>query len=128
MERLCRRCHRRVVISAAEYDVFEQMHYVCFHYEFEHREFDVDEECDAGGCPSAPIGSGKRAVIETARALAIESASDAPWSNPMLHEYLDALAGWIEDSEGYYLNNRRTPPQNGWEVINDALRAATTYE
>jgi hypothetical protein len=46
----------------------------------------------------------------------------------MLHEYLDALAGWIEDSEVYYLNNLRTPPRNGWEVINDALRAATTHE
>jgi hypothetical protein len=78
MELLCRRCHRRVAVSAAEYDIFEQMHYVCFHYEFEHGEFDVDEECDAGGCPSAPFGSGKRAVVETARALAIESASGTP--------------------------------------------------
>jgi hypothetical protein len=32
--------------------VFEQMHYVCFHYEFEHDPTDVDEECGAGGCPS----------------------------------------------------------------------------
>ncbi len=125
MELLCRRCHRRVAVSAAEYDIFEQMHYVCFHYEFEHGEFDVDEECDAGGCPSAPFGSGKRAVVETARALAIESASGTPWSNPTLHEYLEALAGWIEDSEGHY---PRHPPQNGWEVVNDALRAATVYE
>jgi len=28
------------------------MHYVCFHYEFEHDPFDPDEECKAGGCPS----------------------------------------------------------------------------
>ena len=32
-----------------QYDVFEQMHYVCFHYEFEHDPFDPDEECTAGG-------------------------------------------------------------------------------
>jgi hypothetical protein len=104
------------------------MHYVCFHYEFEHGEFDVDEECTAGGCPSAPIGQGKGAVIEKARSLAIESASNEPWANPTLHQYLEALAGWLEDSDGYYLNHRKTPPQNGWEVINDALRAATIYE
>jgi hypothetical protein len=35
--------------------VFEQMHYVCFHYEFEHDPYDPDEECAAGGCPSAAI-------------------------------------------------------------------------
>lgn len=28
------------------------MHYVCFHYEFEHGDIDVDMECSAGGCPS----------------------------------------------------------------------------
>ncbi|MFD6444372.1 hypothetical protein ACFWEJ_04680 [Promicromonospora sp. NPDC060204] len=114
-----------MAVSAAEYDVFEQMHYVCFHYEFEHGEFDVDEECDAGGCPSAPLSSGKHAVVETARALAIESASDVPWHNPTLHKYLEALAGWIENSDGHY---PRHPPRNGWEVIDDALRAATLYE
>lgn len=53
---LCRRCGRLVVLEAERFfDVFEQMHYVCFHYEFEHDPYDVDEECSAGGCPSAFI-------------------------------------------------------------------------
>ena len=53
---LCRRCGRPVVLEAERFfDVFEQMHYVCFHYEFEHDPYDVDEECVAGGCPSAFI-------------------------------------------------------------------------
>ncbi len=30
------------------------MHYVCFHFEFEHRG-DPDVECSAGGCPAAGI-------------------------------------------------------------------------
>lgn len=34
--------------------MFEQMHYVCFHFEFEHRA-DPDVECSAGGCPAAGI-------------------------------------------------------------------------
>jgi hypothetical protein len=31
------------------------MHYVCFHFEFEHMGFDPDDECDAPDCPSAPF-------------------------------------------------------------------------
>ncbi|WP_189668819.1 DUF7660 family protein [Promicromonospora soli] len=128
MELMCRRSHRPVRVSAAQFDVFEQMHYVCFHYEFEHDAFDVDEECSAGGCPSATIATGRGIVIGTARALAIESASDAPWANPTVHEYLEAFARWLEDSDGYYINQGRVPPGSGWEVVNDGLRAATTYE
>lgn len=50
------RCGKPVEASAAQYDVFEQMHYICFHYEFEHLG-DPDVECNAGGCPAAGIGS-----------------------------------------------------------------------
>ncbi len=54
-ERLCRRCRRPVVVYADQYEhVFERMHYVCFHYEYEH-EGDLDEECWAGGCPSQTV-------------------------------------------------------------------------
>jgi len=52
---VCRRCGRPVVLEADRYEVFEQMHYVCFHYEFEHDPADPDEACGAGGCPSAAI-------------------------------------------------------------------------
>ena len=51
---LCVRCGKPVEFEAERYDVFEKMHYVCFHYEFEH-EGDPDVECVAGGCPSAAI-------------------------------------------------------------------------
>lgn len=49
----CRRCRRPV--AASDFALFEQMHYVCFHYEFEHDPADVDSECKAGGCPSANV-------------------------------------------------------------------------
>lgn len=42
-------------VSRDQYDVFEHMHYVCFHYAFEHDLADLDEECTAGGCPSAAV-------------------------------------------------------------------------
>lgn len=51
--RECRRCGQRV--ATEDYDLFEQMHYVCFHYEFEHGDVDVDVACSAGGCPSERV-------------------------------------------------------------------------
>jgi hypothetical protein len=104
------------------------MHYVCFHYEFEHGETDVDAECAAGGCPSAALTGGRDNLIATARELAGDAAKGAPWTNDTLHAYLEALSAWLEDSAGYYKNSRRVPPGNGWEVMKDALRAATLYE
>jgi|GEM_PF-4075074 len=54
-DRICRRCDRKLE-SELYSDVFEHMHYVCFHYEFEHGDVDVDLECGAGGCPSRNAG------------------------------------------------------------------------
>lgn len=70
----CRRCGRPVRVSASQFDVFEQMHYVCFHYEFEHGEYDVDEECTAGGCPSAVLTKGRSATS------ALRHTEDSSWS------------------------------------------------
>jgi hypothetical protein len=44
-----------VVVEADRFATFEQMHYVCIHYEFEHDPIDPDEECAAGGCPFAAL-------------------------------------------------------------------------
>ncbi len=57
---VCRHCGRLVGISADQFEVFERMHYSCFHYMFEHDPFDPDEECTAGGCPSASIAPNQR--------------------------------------------------------------------
>lgn len=57
----CQRCGKPVVASAADYDVFEHMHYVCFHYEFEHPG-DPDTECVAGGCPASGVSLPSRLV------------------------------------------------------------------
>lgn len=124
----CRRCHQPVRVSAPQFDVFEQMHYVCFHYEFEHGGYDVDEECSAGGCPSVSLAGGRDAVIATAQRLSIEVATGAAWRNTELHSFLEAFAAWLEDADGYHLNRKEVPPGNGWEVVNDALQAATIYE
>jgi hypothetical protein len=117
-----------VRVGAENFELFEHMHYMCFHYEFEHRDVDVDEECSSAGCPSASLADGRDKVIQTAGELALEAASGAPWENSMTHEYLEAFAAWLSDSGGYSANPGRVPPGNGWDVVVDALRAARNYE
>ena len=56
-ELICVRCGLEVRVNRESYEIFERMHWVCFHFEFEHMGFDPDEECDAPGCPSTPFNS-----------------------------------------------------------------------
>lgn len=51
----CAECGEQVLVSAKWFATFEHMHWTCFHYVFEHGDFDRDEECIAGGCPSAAV-------------------------------------------------------------------------
>jgi hypothetical protein len=71
------------------------MHYVCFHYEFEQCDTDVDAECAAGGCPSVSLAGNRDKVIATARELATDAAKGAPWTNATVYDYLEALGAWL---------------------------------
>jgi hypothetical protein len=51
----CVRFRRPVVRSRDAYNVYEKMHWVCFHYEFEHGDCDVDAACRDPACPSEMI-------------------------------------------------------------------------
>jgi hypothetical protein len=124
----CERCGRQVGVSAAEYETFERMHYVCFHYEFEHDPVDPDQECEAGGCPSGALGGGRDTVTSTARRLSAEATGGPIWENDTLGTYLEAMAAWLDDCDGYYMDQHRVRPSNVWVIINDALGAATRYE
>src|ERR1700733_10579679 len=53
----CVRCGLEVRVNRDSFEIFERMHWVCFHFEFEHMGFDPDEECDAPDCPSSPFNS-----------------------------------------------------------------------
>lgn len=44
----CVRCHRPVK-NERDYELFEKMHWVCFHLEFEH-DTDPDEPCGDPSC------------------------------------------------------------------------------
>src|SRR5882757_4864722 len=105
---ICRRCRRPVRVSRNYYETFERMHYVCFHYEFEHdlsnQDTDPDEDCGVPGCPSAPAVRHSDRLAASVRALLADWSEGQPanWDNYTLPEYLESLAGWLEDCAGYY--------------------------
>jgi hypothetical protein len=51
------------------------------------------------------------------------------WENQDLAAFLEALAAWIDDADGWYSNAGQELPANGdWRFFARALRAATVYE
>lgn len=51
------------------------------------------------------------------------------WTNKTLLEYLEGIASWTEDMEGYYKNNNIPIPENvNWKVFANILIAAKMYE
>jgi hypothetical protein len=63
---MCARCGREVRVSRDSHGIFERMHYVCFHYEFEHDPCDPDEECLTGECPPVRLETPPRQLRDTA--------------------------------------------------------------
>jgi hypothetical protein len=112
----CRRCRRPVEISRDQYDVFEQMHYACFHYEFEHDPTDPDEECGAGGCPSAAINPrlDRRPGHEPPRPDIVLAGNWILHSN--LHRFLELVSFYV----GY------TFDESDWLAIQAGLDGLTS--
>ncbi|MGP3772237.1 DUF7660 family protein [Streptomyces sp. SDT5-1] len=51
------------------------------------------------------------------------------WENVDLPRFLEALAAWIDDADGWYRNTGRELPADGdWRFFARALQAATVYE
>ena len=87
--------------SRDHYETFERMHYMCFHYEFEHgsadADADPDEDCGVPGCPSAPAARHKDRLVATVRTVAADWSAGPPanWENRSLPAYLEAMAAWV---------------------------------
>jgi hypothetical protein len=52
------------------------------------------------------------------------------WPNETAHSFLQALAAWLNDAEGFYKNIKeaRDPNAASWQLFADALQAASVYE
>lgn len=133
-KRLCRRCGYPVAMTRDNYETFERMHFVCFHYEFEHRsgvpDNDPDADCGLLNCPSAPAARHRDQLVAAVTGLAADCAEGVPafWANDTLPRYLEALAAWLNDNGSDYTIEGAGTRWSGWEVAAKAVQAATTYE
>lgn len=52
------------------------------------------------------------------------------WENQNLYSFLQALAAWLNDCEGYYRDTGQSVDarQPSWQLFADALSAASVYE
>jgi len=51
------------------------------------------------------------------------------WQNDDLKSYLDAIAAWVDDMDGFYQNQGEPVPlQLDWKVLGQILLAAKFYE
>ncbi|MEU5581409.1 hypothetical protein ABZ791_13640 [Streptomyces huasconensis] len=51
------------------------------------------------------------------------------WENVDLSSFLEALAAWVDDADGWYRDTgRELPPGGDWTFFARALQAATAYE
>lgn len=51
------------------------------------------------------------------------------WANSDLASFLEGMAGWIADMDGYFLNRGEGVPQEpSWGLIGQILIAASQYE
>jgi hypothetical protein len=76
------------------------------------------------------MSEGKEQLVRTLEVLAGEAAAGeaSEWENTTLARYLDALAAWISVYERAYTNTGRPVPEDPWEIMAAAVRAATIYE
>ena len=58
----------------------------------------------------------------------LESHPD-DWENSDLSRYLEAMAGWVQDMDGYYRNvGVPFSEDQSWKIMADILYAARSYE
>ena len=57
------------------------------------------------------------------------SIHPADWQNATLSDFLEALSAWVQDMDGYYLNNQLPIPTSPeWKNLAEMMLAAKYYE
>ncbi len=72
MDYICKKCGEPIK-DISDYDLFEGMHWICFHFEFEHGSYDRDEPCDDISCPWNRISGRDKQILLSQISLRIES-------------------------------------------------------
>lgn len=106
----CVRCGRPVLVNRDSYDVFERMHFLCFHLEFEHGDYDPDQGCDVPGCPVAEthanylrdVGAELRDQALAARKYARENRDDG-FAQGVAHGYYVVLSLMLQQANAFQI-------------------------
>jgi len=66
--------------------------------------------------------------IENLRTDFIENKEQ--WENKTIEDYLEAMANYVEDIDGYYKNTNQNIDLEmvNWKVFSDILKGSTIYE
>ena len=70
-------------------------------------------------------------VVEHIKSLVQRFQTDRDtWENDDLLSFLQAMAAWLQDCDGYYqnINPSVNASQPSWQLLADALSAAAVYE
>ncbi len=73
----------------------------------------------------------RRSFIEFVQLLRSELLSNPDiWENKTLDDFLEAMAGYAEDIQGYYQNMKQPidADKANWQVFVDILKGASIYE
>ncbi|HEX7660569.1 MAG TPA: hypothetical protein VF444_13930 [Pseudonocardiaceae bacterium] len=76
------------------------------------------------------MSSGREVLVRTLEELAAEARSENgdSWENVTLSSFLEAMGAWLSVYEYSYINTGRPVPDDPWEIVAEAVRAATIYE
>lgn len=69
-------------------------------------------------------------LVQFIRALRTDlGVNEDEWENPTLDRYLEALAAWTNDMDGYFRNHDQVvPTEPTWGLVAQMLLAAHGYE
>ena len=78
----------------------------------------------------------ERANIESRQALIelifnlLDHNDAVEWENETVYTFLQSLAAWLNDADGFYQNmaEKTDPNTASWQLFADALQAAAYYE
>jgi hypothetical protein len=76
------------------------------------------------------ITPGREHLITMLKTLAREARTERgdSWESITLPGFLEAMAAWLGSYEHAYIDTGRSVPDDPWEVMASAVRAATIYE
>jgi hypothetical protein len=77
-----------------------------------------------------PIRTRDELIGHIFRLLDDHDAIGDQWENKDLYSILQAMAAWLNDCEGYYINTGQAVDVRhpSWQLFADALSAASVYE